>query len=255
MEAYLFTSSLRELLRFKRLAIWILISLAAMGLAALWPKIYPGSTESQQFVTVVQFIVFHVLALASAIYTTAVVSQEVEQKTIVYLLTRPVARWKLLLMRYLASSTVVSFVGILGVVLVSFGVYKGGGLSNEYLPKDILATVVGAFAYGALFLIGSLLVNRAMLLSLIFAFGWEGVVPNLPGEMYRLSIYSHVLAIAEHPTTTEGRAMGFASGNLSTNLITPGGALVTMVVLTLILVGVSALWFTRFEFVPREDAE
>ena len=42
------------------------------------------------------------------IFGTGVVSREVEQKTIVYLLTRPVARWRILLMRYLAAVTAIT---------------------------------------------------------------------------------------------------------------------------------------------------
>src|ERR1044072_4020259 len=129
MEAYLYTSSLREFLRFKRLFIWVLIAFAGMGVAAIWPYLSSQATLAQQYTTVSQIFVFHVLALVSAIYTTAIVSQEVEQKTIVYLLTRPVSRWKLLITRYLASATVVALLGILGVLLVSFGIYKGGALS------------------------------------------------------------------------------------------------------------------------------
>jgi ABC-2 type transport system permease protein len=256
MEAYLYTSSLREFLRFKRLFIWVLIAFAGMGVAAIWPYLSSQATLAQQYTTVSQIFVFHVLALVSAIYTTAIVSQEVEQKTIVYLLTRPVSRWKLLITRYLASATVVALLGILGVLLVSFGIYKGGALSNEFLTKDILAMIVGAFAYGALFLVVSLLVNRAMLVSLLFAFGWEGIVPNMPGEMYRLSVYSHVLSISEHPSSSsQGNAVGFATGNLSTNAISSSSAIVTLTVMTVALVALGCLWFTRFEFVPREDAE
>lgn len=256
MEAYLFTSTLREFLRFKRVFIWILIAFFGMGVAALWPYLDSRAALADQYSTVSKIFVIHVLALVSAIYTTAIVSQEVEQKTIVYLLTRPVARWKLLLMRYLAATTVVSALGILGAVLVSFGVFKGGFLGNEVLMKDIFAMVLGAFAYGALFLVVSLLVNRAMLVSLLFAFGWEGIVPNMPGEMYRLSIYSHVLAIAEHPAGSAERGpVGLLAGTLSTNAISRSSAIMILVILSVALISVGCLWFTRFEFVPREDAE
>src|SRR5207253_480011 len=106
MESYLYFSSLREFLRFKRLVPWLLLAVLGMGLAILWPYLNKLSHPQDQYASVSEMLVFHVLALASAIFSTAIVGQEVEQKTIVYLLTRPVSRWKLLLARYLASATV-----------------------------------------------------------------------------------------------------------------------------------------------------
>ncbi len=255
IEAYLFTSSLKEFLRFRRLIPWLILGFGGMGLALIWPNLNPNTTPVDQYSIVTSTLVFHVLALAAAIFTTAIISQEVEQRTIVYILTRPVPRWKLLFMRYLAASTVVALVGAFGAVLVSVGVYKGGFLSNELLVKDIIAMAVGAFSYCALFLLVSLLINRAMIVCLLFAFGWETIVPNMPGEMYRLSVYSHVMAIAEHPTSTGGGAGSVASGLLNTNAISAGTAYATMFVMSAILLAISAVWFTTFEYVPREDAE
>jgi ABC-2 type transport system permease protein len=254
MGPYIYTSSLREFLRFKRLWPWIGLSVVGMALAIAWPSLSMHATHAEVYTAISGMLLFHVLALSSAIYTTAVVSQEVEQKTIVYLLTRPIARWELLLFRYLASVTVVSILGIIGVLLVSVATYGGNFMSNPLFQKDIIAMVFGAFAYGALFLLISLLMNRAMILCLLYAFGWEVLVPNMPGEMYRLALYSYVSAIGEHPTASGG-PVGFASGNLSTNVLTAGSAYVTLILFTAVLVTVSAAWFTRSEIVPREDAE
>lgn len=256
MGAYLYFSSVREFMRTRRLIPWLLLGFAGMGLAVAWPYLNNQSSKADQYTSVSAMLVFHVLALASAIYSLAIISQEVEQKTIVYLLTRPVPRWLLLLSRYLASATVVALLGIFGAVLVSAGVYKGDLFSNPLLMKDIVALIFGAFSYGALFLLVSLLLNRAMIVCLLFAFGWETIVPNMPGEMYRLSVYSHVMAIADHPySQTVSGPVSLASGSMGSSTITPGAAYVTLLVLTVVLIGMSAAWFTHFEYVPREDAE
>jgi ABC-2 type transport system permease protein len=254
MGAYLYTSSLKEFLRFKRVWPWLGLSVIGMILSIVWPMLSPNSTPADVYTSTSGMLLFHVLALSSAIYTTAVVSQEVEQKTIVYLLTRPIPRWELLTFRFLASVTVVAILGVFGVVLVSVATYHGNFLSNPLLQKDMVAMIFGAFAYGALFLLISLLMNRAMILCLLYAFGWEVLVPNMPGEMYRLSLYSYISAIGEHPASGGG-AVAFGSGALSTNVLTAGSAYVTLTLFTAILVAVSAGWFTRSEIVPREDAE
>ncbi|HTQ11629.1 MAG TPA: hypothetical protein VMI31_16325 [Fimbriimonadaceae bacterium] len=253
MESYLYISSLQDFFRFRRTWIWIVLGLAGMALGVVWPHL-SASTPADSYSRVSFIVVFHVLALASAIFTTAVVSQEVEQKTIVYLLTRPVVRWKLLLMRYLASVTVVAVLGVFGAVLASIGVYGFHFGQNSMLAKDCLALAAGAISYGALFLFASLLFNRAMIICLLFAFGWETSVPNMPGEMYKLSILSQLQAIAGHPNPDAGPG-GLLGGLLSVNDITAPIAWVTLGALTVVFLGLSMMWFTQSEIVPREDAE
>jgi len=253
MESYIYLSSLRDFFRFRRTWIWVVLGLAGTALGILWPHL-STTTREDSYSRVSFIVVFHVLALASAIFTTAVVSQEVEQKTIVYLLTRPIVRWKLLLFRYLASVTVVAVLGILGAVLASIGVYGFHFGDNPMLVKDCTALVAGAISYGALFLFASLLFNRAMIICLLFAFGWETSVPNMPGQMYKLSILSQLQAIASHSNPDAGQG-GLLGGLLSVNDISVPMAWGTLAVLTAILLAVSLMWFTQSEIVPREDAE
>jgi ABC-2 type transport system permease protein len=195
------------------------------------------------------------LALASAIFTTAILSQEVEQRTIVYLLTRPVPRWRLLLTRYAASVIVVALVGAFAAVVTSFGAYGGNFLSNPLLGRDLLALGVGALAYGALFLFVSLLFNRALIICALFAFGWESSIPNLPGDLYRLSVFSYLQAIAEHPTSGGSGVLALLSGTAGEGGITRTTAFLVLGAMVVGLLLASAWWFTHFEYVPREDAE
>jgi ABC-2 type transport system permease protein len=254
MGLFLYTHALKDSLRAKRIIPWIAVSLIVALIGAAWPSITRTNDPVHQYGDVAAMLVFRVMALASAIYTTAIIGQEVEQRTIVYILTRPVARWKILLMRYLASVTVVALMGIFSAVLLTLVMFRGNIGANELLLKDILALIMGAFAYGALFLFTSVIWTRAMIICLLFAFGWETVVPNLPGDLYHLSVFSYMQAIAQHPASQTGPAAAL-TGQLSQNSITPGAAYPTIIIAVVALVLASLWWFTHFEFVPREDAE
>ncbi len=253
--AYLYTSAVREFLRFRRLAIWFVIGLALLGMALVFKNVNQGKPSQDMYALLSSILVFRLLPLASAIFSTAVVSQEVEQKTIVYLLTRPIPRARLILMRTLASMTVVAIVTFVGAVLVSGAVYGAGALSNELLWRDVKAIVVGAAAYGALFVFVSLLINRAMIVCLLFAFAWETSVPNMPGSMYYLSITSYLTAISERPSAGSGDFLQLLAGSFGQNTLTPGSAYPAMLILIGACVVASMTWFTKFEYVPREDAE
>jgi len=253
MESAIFGQAIKEYVRARRLLPWIVLSFLGLGLAALWSNLDAEATPSSTYITVSGMLVFHLLALASAIFTTAIVTQEVEQKTIVYLLTRPVPRWKLLLVRYAASVIVVGVLGVVAAVLTSFGATKS--LSMELLSPDIPALLIGAAAYGAIFLLVSLMFNRSLIICMLYAFGWESSMPNMPGGMSRLSIYSYMQAIAEHPSEGAKKGLALLTGQLGNSTITRGEAWTTLILLIVVVLGISAWWFTHFEYIPREDAE
>jgi ABC-2 type transport system permease protein len=254
MEQAIFGQALREYLRPKRSLVWIVLGVGCALLAMAWPSLQKGVGAQEVYAGVSSLMVFRILALCSAIITTAIVSQEVEQRTIVYLLTRPVPRWKLLLLRYAASVIVVSILCIFAALLTSVASYHTLG-GNGLLGHDIEAIFVGALAYGALFLLVSLLLNRAMIICLLFAFGWETMVPNMPGTMDQLSILTHLQAISQHPATDASGVVKLAEGTFGVNDVSSGAALTRMAILIIVCIAVSAWWFTHFEYVPREDAE
>lgn len=256
MNPYLFVSTLRDFLRLKRVLTWIAVSAGLVVMGVLIKRVSVGRPDDELYALLSSTLVFRLLPLVSAIFSTQVISAEIEQKTIVYLLTRPVPRAQLILMRTLASIVAVALITLVAAVFVSASVYGAGALSNPLLYRDIKAILVGAAAYGSLFVFISLLVNRAMIVCILIAFVWETAVAQLPGSMYYLSINSYLTAIAERPSVTQtGPGLQFLSGGLSENLMTTSFAWPAMgVLIGCMMVGAMA-WFTRFEYLPREDAE
>ncbi|MFZ4506441.1 MAG: ABC transporter permease [Fimbriimonas sp.] len=253
MESTIFLYALKDNFRPKKLLPWVLLGIFCAALAYFWSYLMPESTDQDQYSQVSLILVYRVVALASVIFTTAIISQEVEQRTIVYLLTRPVPRWMLLVYRFAASVITVFALGVFAAICTHFGAFQGLG-NNSVLLRDIGTIAIASLAYGGLFLFISLLFNRSMIICLLFAFGWESLVPNISGQIYKSSIFSYLQAIARHPESTN-KGVGFASGSLATNTITTQTALLAMAGLIVVTVLISAWWFTHFEYVPREDAE
>jgi ABC-2 type transport system permease protein len=252
----IFFQALSDYLRPRRVAVWIFVSAIGALLALVLPGILGASHPKDIYSSVSSIIVFRVVGLASAIFATAIVGAEVEQRTIVYLLTRPVPRWLLLFVRYLASVLVVIALCFFGVILVSAAAYRGNPFQNPLIVKDFVALTLGAFAYNGLFLLTSLMINRAMIVCLLYAFGWELVVPQMPGTMYYLSIFSHMQAVAQHPADALGSGLvTFLAGMLGTNNISSGDSTAVLILIAIVTVAAGLAWFTHFEFVPREDTD
>ncbi|HRK21267.1 MAG TPA: ABC transporter permease subunit [Fimbriimonadaceae bacterium] len=256
MTSFLILSTLRDFVRVRRLAIWIIIVIGLFGLAKAFLFVNPGQSPQDSYVQLSGLMVYRILALAAAIFSAAVVSQEIEQKTIVYLVTRPIPRPTILLCRYVATVIVVFAVGVCAAFSVSLATHGLGALGNEIFYRDLPALLMGSAAYSALFVWFSLLMNRSMLVNLLFAFGWETFIPNIPGDAYRLSIFTYIKAIAQRPSTGEVTSpLGFISGEAGPDLVSRTTGYATLFFLTALMIGLAAYWFRNFEYLPREDAE
>lgn len=255
MEAYLFSFTLKDFLRFKRLVAWILILGALFGIAHVIQLVQHQPGE-KAYVNFASIFLFRVEALAAAIFSTAVISAEMEQKTIVYLLTRPLHRWKLVLYRTMAAIAVVAVIGVATAATFALVAFGPSGLGTKLFLNDAIATVVGAAMYTSFFTLLSLWINRSMIVSLLFAFGWESIVGNIPGDMRYLTISAYLDTISRRPAMDAGGdSLSNALNQLSVNTMSNGMAWTIALVSIVVCLTVGALWFSTHEYLPREDVE
>ncbi|MCS6776067.1 MAG: ABC transporter permease subunit [Chloroherpetonaceae bacterium] len=199
-DLYIFRNTLRELNRPGRLWVNLLLVLlpAALALAA---RAAAGSRFRPETVygNVASSLIFgFLLVILAVVNGTGVLSQEIEQKTITYLLTRPVPRWRLLLLKFLAAFLMVTVTVCASCLLVALTLFGVGRLSGAPIGRDLLILPVGALAYGALFVLMATLLQRPLMYGLLFAFGWESWVPNLPGYFRRVSLMTYLRVLAPH---------------------------------------------------------
>lgn len=240
--------------RAKRMLIWILLAIFVMVLAHFIQTLMTNEPMEQLYDTVVSLLVFRVLALAAAVFSTMVISQEVEQKTIVYLLARPIPRISLLIGRAMAAGLVTFSIATFVLVLCAVGVFGINNLPMSEIATDIWAIFCGTVAYGGLFVFFSLIANRAMIYCLLFAFGLETFAANMPGDLSFLSPLAYLNAISQNTAAT-GDALGVLSGTLEATIISPAVASIICLAWGALFFVVASVWFKVFEYVPREDAE
>lgn len=258
---YIFRNALKDLARWRRL----LIALILIALPAVIVMIWRASETRGEFKpdmaynTIEQNIVFgFLLVILAVVNGTGVLTQEIEQKTITYLLTRPVPRWRILLMKFLASVLMVIATVWLASVGTAFAAYGAGGVGESRLGRDLLILPVGALAYSALFLLMATLFNRPLMFGLLFAFGWESWTPNLGGYFGRVSLMSYLRVLAPHPqqeAETVDLSQMARQALSDPNAITPTLAWTTLFVFILVVLALSLLVFSNREYVPRDDAE
>jgi ABC-2 type transport system permease protein len=139
-----------------------------------------------------------VLPVISLIVGAAVLGSEIDDGTIVHILTKPLARRDIILAKFLVAAGASS-------VSAAVPLFVAGVLADSarFGMALAIAAVVGACAYSALFLLLSLVSRRPVLFGLAYILVWEGLLGRFLSGTRVLSIEQYVITIADRiaPTT------------------------------------------------------
>jgi ABC-type transport system involved in multi-copper enzyme maturation permease subunit len=140
-------------------------------------------------------------------YGTSLMADEVEDKTITYLFTRPIRRGAVLIGKYLAYLGCTIFVVLPSVMLVYLLIVPmQGSLGGSFidLVKDLALLAVGLAVYGALFAFIGAKFKRPLLIGLVFVFGWEQAAMAFPGYLKKFTIAYYLQAMVPHAMPNDG---------------------------------------------------
>ncbi len=253
VDLFLLQTALRDVIRPRRLTTAVVLALLPGAIGLLWRTLankndfVPGDAYNA---LAASLIFGFILTILSVIYGTGVVSQEIEQRTIVYLLTRPVPRWRILLAKFAGSTLAIIVTVWVSAVLLAVAVYGPGQAFVGPLARDLRILPVGALAYGSVFLLLATLLPRPLTFGLLFAFGWETWVPSLPGSFARLSIMSHLRSLAPHVASEKSAFL-----DLFDTDIKPWQARLVLGLVIVIALAAALVVFSHREYAPREDTE
>jgi hypothetical protein len=143
-----------------------------------------------------------IVPVLGVFYGTALIADEVEDKTITYLFTRPIPRSAVLLGKYLAYLVCTVLLVLPSVVVVFFLIVPIGGSSIgaafPSLVTDLAMLAIGLAAYGAVFALVGTRLKRPLVIGLVFAFGWEPAVLLFPGYLRRFTVAYYLQALVTH---------------------------------------------------------
>ncbi|MFN2447777.1 MAG: ABC transporter permease [Vicinamibacterales bacterium] len=147
-----------------------------------------------------------IVPVLGVFYGTALMADEVDDKTITYLFTRPIPRGAVLVGKYLAYLVCTGLVVLPSVVLVYFLVvpFRDVGRSFPQLLVDLGLLGLGLAVYGAVFAFVGAFFKRPLVIGLAFAFGWEQVVLALPGYLKQFTIAYYVQGLVPHAMPSDG---------------------------------------------------
>jgi ABC-2 type transport system permease protein len=134
-------------------------------------------------------------------YGTSLIADEVEDKTITYLFTRPIPKGAVLVGKFFAYLACTLFVVLPSVVIVYLSIVPmRGSLGASFLDlvKDLAMLTIGLAVYGAVFAFIGARFKRPLLVGLIFIFGWEQMALAFPGYLKKFTVAYYLQAMVPH---------------------------------------------------------
>lgn len=237
MNTEILVLSLRQLLGRRRTFALIALSLLPL-LVALVFKTGNADTDPADWAanTLLNgLIVTTLLPLVTLVLSTTSLGMEIEDGTIVYLLSKPLSRAQVVVSKLAASWLPAA--ALVSVSAASSASIALQGSEPTLLLAFVIAVAFGALAYSSVFLLLSLLTTRALVIGLIYVFIWEGIVTELFEGTRLLSVRQYTLGVADLLTDTRK-----FDANLDGVL-----AVALMAVVTTALVALAIRRLNRFE--------
>ncbi|HEY7499654.1 MAG TPA: ABC transporter permease subunit [Vicinamibacterales bacterium] len=148
-----------------------------------------------------------IVPVLGVFYGTSLIADEIEDKTITYLFTRPIPRGAVLVGKYLAYVACTFCVVLPSVMIVYLLVVPMRGSLGAAFPdllKDLALLAVGLAVYGAVFAFVGAKFKRPLLIGLVFVFGWEQAVLAFPGYLKQFTVMYYLQALVPHAMPADG---------------------------------------------------
>jgi ABC-2 type transport system permease protein len=198
MSFFIFVLTLRQVVFRKSTLLLLLLAVIPVLVAFVFDLSGSHRRQPEEFaveVISVWLIATTVLPLTAVLFGTSVLGDELEDGTVIYLLTKPLQRWSILLPKVAAAWLLTAALAVTSLA-VSVVIVAGGDSGNIVFGFGV-ATTLGALAYAVVFTLLSIVTSRALIAGLVFVFIWEGAVTGIFEGIRYFSIRHYTLALAE----------------------------------------------------------
>ncbi|WP_223166970.1 ABC transporter permease [Nonomuraea sp. SYSU D8015] len=168
----------RALLGRRRIILLLLLPLALLGLAVLF-RVVAGNDQFMAVQLMQKFAIGTMLPLLGVIAGTGVIAPEIDDGTIIHLMSKPISRPTIIQTKFLVAA---SLLAVFGAVPTYFAAWLLAGNEDGIAAGFALGALVGGIAYAAVFLLLGVVTRHAVTIGIIYALVWESVVGGfIPG--------------------------------------------------------------------------
>lgn len=212
--------TLRGLLGRRRMILMLLLA-ALPILVGLLIRVAGGTRDSPEILDTL--VIRTVLPLVALIVGTAAMGSEIEDGTAVFLLVKPIPRWRIALAKLAVASGLTALLVVPPILLTAVLVSGADSESLRIAAGFSLAAIAGGTAYACAFTTLGTLTSRALIIGLVYTLLWEGVLAGLLEGTRFLSIRQATLGLAAAWT-------GEDTGEAALDPFTAGLVIITVIV-------------------------
>jgi ABC-2 type transport system permease protein len=154
------------------------------------------------------FALATLVPLLGLIAGTGSIGPEIDDGSIVYLLSKPLSRFSIVLTKAVVAVCIITVFGAFAVLLA--GLILSGTAENLAVGYTLGALVAG-IGYGTFFLLLAVITRHAVVVGLLYALIWETLVGSYVPGAQALSIQQWSLAITEKVVGSDAEELGVTS--------------------------------------------
>ena len=197
--------SMRQLAGGRRLLLLVALAALPVGLAILLTLMLgEDETSNSEYIDTLldALLIGAVMPVISLVLATAAFGNEVEDRTLNYLVLKPIPRYQIVFAKLLATLVIgcplVVFSGVAATLIAD------GGLGTRLVVLDSplraaaatgIALLLGTVAYSSAFTWAGLVSTRALPYALVYVVLWEGLVSSFLGGVRFLSVRGYTLGL------------------------------------------------------------
>jgi len=160
------------------------------------------------FSTIVLFLFINFfIPIISVFIGSSVIKEEIEDKTLPYLTTRPLHKASLLIGKFLSGFFLIYLVVFISILIMSV-ISNYENLLDVNIYYGILqyngTILLSILAYSSLFTMLSMIFKRSTIIGLMFIFGWENIVQYFPGSTQNLTISHFIKSLLPQSGNSSG---------------------------------------------------
>jgi len=192
----------------RRRALLLLVLAGVILLLAVISRLLAGQDADVTVLVLGGFALGTLVPLLGLIAGTGAIGPEIDDGSIVYLLSKPLSRLSIVLSKLVVALGVVVTFAVLPTLVAGLIL---SGTSDRLAVGYALAALVAGTAYCALFLALAVITRHAVVVGLLYALIWETLVGNLVPGAQALSIQQWSLALTEKVVSARSEELGITS--------------------------------------------
>jgi len=234
-----------------RTRLFVILGLVPVALAVIVRVVFAGKSGEVMAVfndiLITFFLQFYIVVL-SLFYGTSICAEEIENKTLHYIATRPVSRSSVIAGKsaaYILLQTVMVITGLtVSYLIMNAPSLKTGGFF-PLLLRSYAALFLGTAAYTAVYAFLGTVLKRSLIIGLIFGFGWENVIQYFPGSTQKLSVVHYLKSLLPYRPVAGGK-LSFLLFRLEPT--SPLASIATLIIVTAFFTVLACLVFSWKEY-------